>query len=79
MRNGVRVEQSCTLPVVAEQAFTGIIEMAAVTMFRRRYGRSPDPGSERAPADNWSGTVGQTRVLELGPRRQHWGGRRQRR
>ena len=70
MPNGVRVEQFRTLPVTPKQAFRGIIEMDVPTMFRRRYGPIPPilavSGSD---ALHWCGTVGQTRVLELGP----WG------
>ncbi|KQH78888.1 hypothetical protein AO501_16710 [Mycobacterium gordonae] len=70
MPNGVRVEQSRTLPVTPEQAFRGIIEMDVPTMFRRRYGPIPPilNVSGRDSGD-WRGTAGQTRVLELGP----WG------
>lgn len=67
MPNGVRVEQSRSLPVTPEQAFRKIIEMDVPTMFRRRYGPIPPiVGVSGQDADDWRGTVGQTRVLELG-------------
>lgn len=70
MPNGVRVEQSRTLPVTPEQAFRGIIEMDVPTMFRRRYGPIPPIlNVSGRDAGDWRGTAGQTRVLELGP----WG------
>jgi len=70
MPNGVRVEQSRTLPVSPEQAFRGIIEMDVPTMFRRRYGPIPPIlNVSGRDAGDWRGTAGQTRVLELGP----WG------
>lgn len=67
MTKGARVEQSRTIPVTPEQAFRGIIEMDVPIVFRRRYGLIPPirrvSGRDGA---NWSGTVGQTRILELG-------------
>ncbi|MBX9639758.1 MAG: SRPBCC family protein [Mycobacteriaceae bacterium] len=67
MPNGVRVEQIRTLPVTPEQAFRGIIEMDVPTMFRRRYGPIPPILAVSGPdTDDWRGTPGQTRVLELG-------------
>jgi hypothetical protein len=70
MPNGVRVEQFRTLPVTPELAFRGIIEMNVPAMFHRRYGPIPPIlAVSGRDADDWRGTVGQTRVLELGP----WG------
>lgn len=70
MPNSARVEQSRTLPVTPERAFRGIIEMDVPAMFRRRYGPIPPIlGVSGRDAGDWHGTVGQTRVLELGP----WG------
>lgn len=49
------------------QAFRGIIEMDVPAVFRGRYGPVP-PIRKVSGRDgaNWAGTVGQTRVLELG-------------
>jgi Polyketide cyclase / dehydrase and lipid transport len=67
MTKGARVEQSRAIPVTPEQAFRGIIEMDVPIVFRRRYGLIPPirrvSGRDGA---NWGGTVGQTRILELG-------------
>jgi hypothetical protein len=67
MTSGARVEQSRAVPVTPEQAFRGIIEMDVPKVIRRRYGPIPpirrDSGRDGA---NLSGTVGQTRILELG-------------
>jgi hypothetical protein len=67
MSSGVKVEQSRAIPVTLQQAFRGIIEMDVPTVFRRRYGPIP-PIRKVSGRDgaNWAGTVGQTRVLELG-------------
>jgi hypothetical protein len=67
MSMSVEVEQSRAIPVTREQAFRGIIEMNVPVVFRRRYG--PIPPIRRVSGrdgGNWAGTVGQTRVLELG-------------
>jgi hypothetical protein len=67
MSMSVEVEQSRAIPVTPEQAFRGIIEMNVPVVFRRRYG--PIPPIRRVSGrdgGNWAGTVGQTRVLELG-------------
>jgi hypothetical protein len=53
--------------VTPEQALRGIIEMDVPKVIRRRYG--PIPPIRRVSGRdgaNWSGTVGQTRILELG-------------
>lgn len=66
MPDTARVEQSRTIPVTPEQAFRGIIEMDVPTMFRRRYGPIPPIRAVSGrDGNNWSGTQGQTRVLEL--------------
>jgi len=67
MSMSVEVEQSRAIPVTPEQAFGGIIETNVPVVFRRRYG--PIPPIRRVSGrdgGNWAGTVGQTRVLELG-------------
>jgi hypothetical protein len=67
MSSGVKVEQSRAIPVTLQQAFRGIVEMDVPTVFRRRYAPIP-PIRKVSGRDgaNWAGTVGQTRVLELG-------------
>jgi hypothetical protein len=66
MPKGARIEQSRAIPVTPERAFRGIIEMDVPKVFHRRYG--PIPPIRRVSGRdgaNWSGTVGQTRILEL--------------
>jgi hypothetical protein len=67
MGDGFGVSQFRDTPVSLERAFGGIIDMDVPTVFRRRYGPIPPIKSlTGSDVTNWTGTVGQTRVLVLG-------------